>query len=73
MCIAASCGASHRRAALICESVMDKRDNNLDTTLSIRLSTRERLQLEQLASLDDRPVTAMARHILRQALQERAA
>jgi hypothetical protein len=52
---------------------MDKHEDNLDKTLSIRLSTRERLQLEQLASLADRKVTDMARHILRQALQERAA
>jgi plasmid stability protein len=47
----------------------NKHDDNLAETLSIRLSSRERAQLEILASRDDRPVTAFARHILRQALQ----
>jgi hypothetical protein len=46
----------------------EKDDDGLAATLNIRLSVRERLQLEQLAARDDRKVTALARHLLRQAL-----
>jgi hypothetical protein len=49
--------------------------DDLDATISVRVSSREREQLKQLAALDDRPVSALARRLLRQALenQERAA
>jgi predicted transcriptional regulator len=49
--------------------------DDLDATISVRVSSRERARLEELAALDDRPVSALARRLLRRALetQKRAA
>jgi predicted transcriptional regulator len=54
---------------------MAESDDDLDATISVRVSSRERARLKELAALDDRPVSALARRLLRQALetQERAA
>jgi predicted transcriptional regulator len=50
--------------------------DDLDATISVRVSSRERARLEELAALDDRPLSALARRLLRQFLEtkeERAA
>jgi predicted DNA-binding protein len=51
----------------------DRDDDDLDATISVRVSSRERERLKALAALDDRPVSALARRLLRKALETQEA
>jgi hypothetical protein len=49
---------------------MAEKDDDLDATLSFRVSTKERQRVREMADREDKPESRVARRLFRQALRE---